>query len=198
MYTPKKWLTSWFHFSCRLIDYFWLTHAGRYFSSREERYAEGTNLCHFVRTMGFGILISFIVISMYLYVAFVALVLPFMAFSAYNILYIFEIIGLIIVVVIVGMAIVVGGFFGIRWIYRQIMWSLPDKIVETETKQPGLCRVLYDYYAAVKQRICPIIIFETEPKLQEEQSIPDAEEPVSETPDSVSSEQPETTEKTND
>ena len=66
------WYAKWFMWSCRVLDQ-WLG------GNREMRAIyQGTNLCWFFRTLLWGGLVSAWSISVWAYMAFVVVVLPFM------------------------------------------------------------------------------------------------------------------------
>jgi hypothetical protein len=159
---PNAWFVKWFFWSCHMIDHFWLTQSGRFYSSRAKKYKNGTNLCHFFRTLLWGSLMTVAVAGLYLYGIFVILILPFIEFQTRSI---FEVIG-IILAILAGLAILVGSIWGLIHVFvitleriRDWREANCDKSIEKIKPKLGFIFLAMEYLRAIKQRICPLISF---------------------------------------
>jgi|ERR1035437_3554979 hypothetical protein len=159
---PDAWFVKWFFWSCHMIDHFWLTQSGRFYHSRAEKYKNGTNLCHFFRTLLWGSLMAAAVAGLYLYGIFVIFILPFILFQAYSI---FEIIGIVLAIA-AGFVFFVGIIVGFVYVVRKTVERIRDwrdancdKSIEKIKPKLGFVFLAMEYIRAAKQRICPLITF---------------------------------------
>lgn len=149
---PRLWYVQWFFWSCRVLQRFCSTRSSAFFH-REYRYRNGTNLCHFFRTLLWGTLIFLGVIGLYAYAIFAFLVLPFMLFSYLSVL---TVVGVIVgvlaltacVIAIVHLVVKMG-----TWLVKR--HPKPSR----PSDQPRFAKVVRSYWTAIHDRICPLIKF---------------------------------------
>jgi hypothetical protein len=159
-----RWFVRWFFWCCRVEDRFCSSkrRLDRGYS-RTERYFDGTNLCHFFRTLLFGSLIFGLTVALYAYLFFVVVILPLLLFRTVAVA--------TIVLVILGILAGAAGFvailvFGVPWVVQWLnrwgtRWAQANP--RPDNQEPGFFRLAYGYYRGLKQQICPLIAFKGDP-----------------------------------
>ena len=131
----------------------------RWRPSRDREYMAlllGTNLCQFFRTLLWGAMIGAWSIALWAYMAFVALVLPFLLFNVTSIA--------MHIAIVFGMtsafiSIIVALFMipnAASWIRTRISNITTN---ENPDRPPGFLRVCWRYIVGIKNRFCPTITF---------------------------------------
>ena len=121
---------------------------------REFKYENGTNLCHFFRTLLLGSIVTILSISLWFSMAWTVLIMPWITFSAASIATV-----VLVLMLIVGtlVAVVVGAFSApaaIKWVSGKAQTVL----VNSDGK-PSFAAVVASYLAGIKSRFCPTIRF---------------------------------------
>ena len=154
------WYVRWFFWSCRALNQFCLTSDYRYsrYYNRERIHQNGTNLCHFFRTLLWGSLLGVLSVATWIYVGFVVIVMPFLLVGTSNIGIVFLAIGTVVGVPVAAVALLygisVGLSFGLSFAIEKVRCR-PAK----ENTVPSFFGLTVSYLAALKQRMCPIIKF---------------------------------------
>lgn len=122
--------------------------------TRADRALErGTDLCTFFRTILVGSLITLLNLGLWLYIAGVFFVAPFLLF---NITTVAMTLGFLVTVVTCAFALVVAVVAtpgAVKWVAgktRSVVEAAPDAT-------PGFLQVCYRYLVGIKQRFCPTI-----------------------------------------
>jgi hypothetical protein len=154
--SSNLWYVRWFFWCCRVLDRFVSLSDRKFFmDSREEVHKNGTNLCHFFRTLFFGTLITAFVVSLYVTILFIVFILPFFLFNAYSIM---AVIG-IITGVLIGIGLVIASIFWLARLFSAGMKYLGERRATSPTKQPGFFAIFIAYLVALKERYCPLMQF---------------------------------------
>jgi hypothetical protein len=144
------WYVKWFMWSCHVLDYFCSTSEGRDWWRRSWEYNDGTNLCHFFRTLMWGTLITSATAALYLYAVYVLIYLPFHLFTFHDISFV----AMLVTFMLAGVAVLIlGVIFGLEYLGRFF------RFLQKETVRPSFVRVTMTYLAAVKKKYCPTITF---------------------------------------
>lgn len=148
----NQWYVVWFRWCCRVLDKAFPPGEA---DTRAWKYRRSTNLCHFFRTLLFGTVVAMLGAGLWLYGAFVIVVLPFMLFDMTDIaMVIATIVG--IVAALVGIiALIVSAPKGAKWVAGVVKGD--------PSKPPGFTRVAVTYAQGVKNRFCPTISFREKP-----------------------------------
>jgi hypothetical protein len=151
---PGLWFVNWFFWSCRILDK--LFPPG--FEYREVQYQNGTNICHFFRTLLFGMTALSLVLAWYMLLFFVGFVLPFILFHASSIGFAIFIMGC----VVVAGVIIVATVFGIIKLGAMYLEYRREQMPHEPSNKPSFLTLAYLYLKAWKERYCLIIEFKPE------------------------------------
>lgn len=150
---PSLWFVQWFFWSCRVLDRFFCRNG---YGMRTEKYKNGTNICHFFRTLLWGMIITLGVVAWYLWLAFVVL-LPFILFRISSL----GMVTFLMICVVAVIGIIVATIYGICTLVQ--MYA--DYAATREAKPdngPSFTKMTYLYLKAWKERYCLIIEFKPE------------------------------------
>lgn len=150
------WYVKWFFWSLDIIDQF-TGNTGRWKTPRAETFKNGTNLCHFFRSILYGSLIFTHTFCLYGFVVFVVFILPFILFPPSGVFGIIALILLAVTAISAGIGAAVGIVYCGGYGYEKI-----KVYYQKETKNPGFCTVVITYVVSIKQMFCPTIIFNKE------------------------------------
>lgn len=145
----NQWYVRWFLWNCGVLDQF----TGK---RRAVQYAQGTNLCHFFRTMLLGSMVTMLSLGAWAYLLITMFVMPFVLFN------------------FVSVAIAVGGvvtMFAAALLVALLCTVAPGAVSKAynklmhrhkppSDKPPGIAQVIWAYVQGVKNRFCPTIRFD--------------------------------------
>jgi hypothetical protein len=146
-----QWYAKWFLWSCRVLDQ-WRD------GSREMRALyRGTDLCRFFRTLLWGALVSAWSISVWAYMAFVVLVLPFKLFNITTVaMTIATALGVLLALFLL-LTVLIGTPEAVRWAKERIA-ERAERAIDAD-RQPGFMGICWAYVVGIKRRFCPTITF---------------------------------------
>ena len=144
----NQWYVRWFLWNCKVMDMF----LGR---RNANRYSQGTNLCHFFRTLMLGSLVTVLSVAVWAYMLITMLVMPFVLFNFVSVavtvgvvVTMFAVIVGVVAVIAVAPAVIAGAAARVN-----------NKVKDTAQSPPGLARVAWAYVMGIKNRFCPTIKF---------------------------------------
>jgi hypothetical protein len=150
----KTWYARWFLWSCDVLSYF--TDSEQY--SRNS-YQNGTNLCHFFRTILFGTLIAAVSLLTLVYAAFSIFVLPFILFPLVPFI---AGVGVVIGIGVLFVAFLALALYSITF-SKEYLEKLENRKREEslieKNKDPSFFGVFYVYLKGIKEKFCPTIRF---------------------------------------
>jgi hypothetical protein len=145
----NQWYVKWFLWNCRVLDQF----TGK---RRTEQYTQGTNLCHFFRTLLLGSMVAVLSVGLWAYLLISIFVMPFVLF---NFVSVAISVGVAITLLAAAVALVLLGTVApsaVAHAYKKITNSVkPDS-----DKPPGITQVAWAYIMGIKNRFCPTIRFD--------------------------------------
>lgn len=155
--SQHTWYVRWFFWCCRIEDRFCTPkHRRDRGYTRTERYRAGTNLCHFFRTLLLGSLLFALTLALYFYVLFVLVILPLLTFPALQLAYdAFLVLAITAGSVAIAMVILIG----FPWIGKSWQAWKPAVPPRGPPAEPRFFRLIQQYYRALKDQICPLIVF---------------------------------------
>lgn len=155
------WYVKWFFWSCDIIDKFTRSSQGRQYKGLRKNNFEyrGTTLCQFIRTIGWGILITVAQAVCYAGLAYFVLIKPFLLFSAASIL---MPLGIALGFVCIVLAALFGAVYAIDALGNVISDYTSNRQPAKATDKPGFLKVMWEFIKAEKRKICPLISFTTD------------------------------------
>lgn len=147
----NQWYVGWFRWSCRVLD----KALPQFDYRRTTRYAKGTNLCHFFRTLMWGTGLALFCGGTWIYLLYVVLIQPWILFPALSVA---TVAGGIIALVTAVFILMAALFWIIEGGKRLIDWLDGHKWNPGEEKA-GFGRVVGTYAKGLKDRFCPTISF---------------------------------------
>jgi hypothetical protein len=145
----NQWYVRWFLWNCEVLDKFWD-------KNRTRKYAQGTNLCDFFRTILLGTLITMLSLAIWAYMIITVFVMPFVLFNFVS----------VAVTVGVWLAAVMALFLLVIVLTTvpTVVLDAYDRFTHTikapSDKPPSLTQVTWVYLKGIKNRFCPTIRFD--------------------------------------
>ena len=145
----NQWYVRWFLWNCGVLDKF----TGK---SRADQYAQGTNLCHFFRTILLGSMVTLLSVGLWVYLLITMFVMPFVLF---NFVSVAITVGGIVTILAAAAAVVL-----LSTVVPSAVMSAYNKFTNKQKppsdKPPGIAQVAWAYVMGIKNRFCPTIRFD--------------------------------------
>ena len=142
----NAWYVRWFMWNCRVLE--------NVFPNKIMYYENGTNLCQFFRTLLFGTIAAVWSIAVYVYIATVALIMPFVLFGAMPVIS-------TLAIVIAAVSLFIGSIVLVMYTAERSSdassW-ITEKTMGT-SEHPTFLAVIVNYIVGVKKKFCPTITF---------------------------------------
>jgi hypothetical protein len=136
--TKNIWYVRWFFFNCKILDRYCLS------SYREKQYKNGTNLCHFIRTLLYGSLALFLLTFLYTYIIYV-IVLPFILFPYME--------------VIITIAMTIFVIISTTSVFLILIEWKESRSSTVKNNPAAFMTIIKLYYISWKEKFCPTINF---------------------------------------
>jgi len=144
----NQWYVRWFLWNCKVMD----TFLGRH---NVDRYTQGTNLCHFFRTLMLGSVVTVMSVAVWLYMLITLVVMPFVLFNFVSVAITVGVAVMMFVVVVTCVAVILVAPGAVRAAYNKIT----NTVKTPSDKPPGIMQVVWAYVVGIKNRFCPTIKF---------------------------------------
>lgn len=145
----NQWYVRWFLWNCGVLDQF----TGK---RRAVQYEQGTNLCHFFRTLLLGSMVAVLSVGLWAYLLITIFVMPFVLFNFVS------------VAISVGVAItLLAAVVALVLLFTVVPSAMvhaynkfTNKQKPPSDKPPGIAQVAWAYIMGIKNRFCPTIRFD--------------------------------------
>lgn len=145
----NQWYVRWFLWNCGVLDQF----TGK---CRTHQYAQGTNLCHFFRTLLLGSMVTVLSVGLWAYLLITMFVMPFVLFNFVSLAITVGGVVTMFAVVLAVMFLCSVVPYAVTKAYKKINHRAPAP----SDKPPGIAQVAWAYIMGIKNRFCPTIRFD--------------------------------------